>query len=116
MLIPILLVVILPFLLGIALSPSLVAGLLPGVIVSGLQFASSATTSGEAWSSAKRLIESGRLTDEDGNIHGPDTLAHRAALIGNSVGYVLKKNAGCTINSCIKLMGMLAVLFGSKFA
>jgi len=39
-------------------------------------------------------------------------VAHKAALISNSVGYALKKNAGSSINASIKLMGMLAVLFG----
>ena len=43
-------------------------------------------------------------------------MPHRASLIGNSLGRVIKKNAGCSINTSIKLMGMLAVLFGSKFA
>ena len=66
--------------------------------------------------STKKLIESGTLTDEQGNVHGIGTVAHKAALISNSVGYVLKKNAGCSINASIKLMGMLAVLFGGEFA
>lgn len=89
--------------------------MLPGIIVSGVQFSSSATISGDAWASTKKLIEKGQLADEQGNIQGIGSVSHRASLIGNSVGLSLKKNAGCSINASIKLMGMAAVLFGSKF-
>ena len=59
------LVVILPFVLGIAISPEIIAGLLPGVIVSGIQFSSSATTSGEAWQAAKKLVERNGVADDE---------------------------------------------------
>ena len=56
------------------------------------------------------------MEDDNGHIQGVGSVAHRGAVIGNAVGYSIRKNAGCSINSSIKLMGMLAVLFGNEFA
>lgn len=64
----------------------------------------------------RRFIEKGKLVDDEGRVDEMNSKAHRAAVIGSSVGVVLKKNAGCAIFSSIKLMGMLTVLFGVKFA
>ena len=63
MIAPVLLVLVVPMVLGLAIGPKIVTGLLLGMIVSGFQFASSTTTSGDAWSSARKFIESGMLTD-----------------------------------------------------
>lgn len=111
-----LIVVVFPLVVGFGLSPKLLAGLLPGLIVSGLLFASSSNISGEAWSSARQQIENGEIGDEDGRVHGIGSATHKAASIGNSVGIAMKKNGSCSINTSLKLIGMLAVLFGSKFA
>lgn len=92
------------------------AGLLPGMLVSGLQFAASTSSSGEAWLSAKLQLLNGEIADEDGRVHGVGSAAHNAITIGNLMGIMIKKNASCSICSSIKLIGMIAVLFGSKFA
>lgn len=113
---PILIVAILPLLLGFALSPELIAGMLPGLIVSGLQFASSSNLSGEAWQSTRKHIEDGEVADEDGRVHGIGSTAHKAATISNLVGVVMKKNGSSSISASLKLIGMVAILFGSKFA
>jgi Na+/H+-translocating membrane pyrophosphatase len=53
---PVILVAVAPFVFGLAIGPKILAGILMGIIVSGLQFASSATTSGDAWSAARKHI------------------------------------------------------------
>lgn len=113
---PVLLATFSTLVLGFALSPKLVAGLLPGVIVSGLQFAGSASLSGEAWTEARKSAERGEVAEEDGRVNGVGSAVHRGMCIGSLVGVMIKKNASCCVCSALKLMGMLGVLFGSKFA
>lgn len=49
-------------------------------------------------------------------MHGIGSTAHKAATIGNFISIVMKKNGSSSINASLKLIGMLAILFGSKFA
>jgi K(+)-stimulated pyrophosphate-energized sodium pump len=113
---PVLVTILLPMIFGFAFSPEIVAGMLPGLIVSGFQFSCSTSLSGEAWRAARRQVEKGEVVDEDGRVHGVGSMAHRAATIGSCVGVMIKKNASCSVSSALRLIGMLAVLFGSKFA
>ena len=61
---PVLLVLVAPFVFGLAIGPKIVAGILLGMVVSGLEFSSSASNSADAWRCAKKVIESGGVTDE----------------------------------------------------
>jgi len=64
---------------GLAIGPKLVTGILLGITVSGLEFASSASSTAEAWSSAKKIIEAGGVSDQEGRVQGVESEAYRGA-------------------------------------
>jgi K(+)-stimulated pyrophosphate-energized sodium pump len=113
---PVLLVLVAPFVFGLAIGPKIVTGILLGMIVSGLEFSSSANSSADAWKNAKRVIERGGVADEEGRVQGAESEAYRGAGTGTEVGLGLGKCAGGSIGAGVKVMGMLAVLFGGEFA
>ena len=102
--------------LGFAFGPRIIAGFLPGAIVSGVQMAISAANTGGAWDNAKKYIESGAMIDDNGNRVTKGTEIHRAAVVGDTVGDPLKDTSGPALNILIKLMAILSLIFGSKFA
>jgi K(+)-stimulated pyrophosphate-energized sodium pump len=108
MLLPGVLVLIVPLLLGFTLGKNAVAGLLLGSLVTGFVMAILMANSGGAWDNAKKYIESG----EHG---GSGSEAHNASVIGDTVGDPLKDTAGPSLNILIKLVGKVAVIFGSMF-
>ncbi|CAM6002086.1 unnamed protein product [Sphagnum balticum] len=97
-------------------SLSLFGGFLPGAIVSGVQLAISAANTGGAWDNAKKYIESGAMIDDNGAkvVKGSDI--HKAAVVGDTVGDPLKDTSGPALNILIKLMAIISLVFGSKFA
>lgn len=105
-----------PLVLGFAFGPPILAGFLPGAIVSGVQMAISAANTGGAWDNAKKFIESGAMIDDNGKkvIKGSDI--HKAAVVGDTVGDPLKDTSGPALNILIKLMAILSLIFASKFA
>lgn len=92
------------------------AGFLPGAIVSGVQMAVSAANTGGAWDNAKKYIESGAMFDEDGQrvLKGSDI--HKAAVVGDTVGDPLKDTSGPALNILVKLMAIISLIFATKFA
>lgn len=94
----------------------MLAGFLPGAIVSGVQLAISAANTGGAWDNAKKYIESGALKDEHGNVVRKGSEIHKAAVCGDTVGDPLKDTSGPSLNILIKLMAIISLVFGSKFA
>ena len=108
MLLPGVLVLIVPLLLGFTLGKNAVAGLLLGSLVTGFVMAILMANSGGAWDNAKKYIESG----EHG---GSGSEAHNASVIGDTVGDPLKDTAGPSLNILIKLVGKVAVIFGPMF-
>ena len=109
------LVILTPLFLGFVFGPKILAGFLPGSLVSGIQMAISAANTGGAWDNAKKYIESGAMVDDNGKkvIKGSDI--HKAAVVGDTVGDPLKDTSGPALNILIKLMAILSLIFASKF-
>jgi len=104
MILPGLMAVIAPIVVGILFGPAGVGGLLIGSISSGFLLAIFLANAGGAWDNAKKYIEAG-------NLGGKGSPAHKAAVIGDTVGDPCKDTSGPSLNILIKLMSVVSLVF-----
>ncbi len=108
MLLPGLMAVIVPLLIGVLLGVEALGGLLAGALVTGVLMAIFMSNAGGAWDNAKKYIETGHHG-------GKGSEAHKAAVVGDTVGDPFKDTSGPSINILIKLMTVVSLVFAPLF-
>ena len=108
MLVPGVMAVLAPLVVGILLGPSALGGLLAGALVTGVMMAIFMSNAGGAWDNAKKYIETGHHG-------GKGSEAHKAAVVGDTVGDPFKDTSGPSINILIKLMTIVSLVFAPLF-
>jgi K(+)-stimulated pyrophosphate-energized sodium pump len=108
MIIPGLLAVVSPLLVGFILGPEALGGMLGGALSSGVLLALMMANAGGAWDNAKKYIE-------EGHYGGKGSEPHKAAVVGDTVGDPFKDTSGPSINILIKLMTIVSVVFAPLF-
>jgi len=103
---PAILAIVTPVATGLLFGVNFVGGLLIGATASGFVLAIMMANSGGAWDNAKKYIE-------EGNLGGKGSPAHKAAVVGDTVGDPFKDTSGPSINILIKLMSMVSIVFGA---
>ena len=106
MIAPSLLAIIAPIAVGLLIGIDAVAGLLIGATVTGFVLAVMMANSGGAWDNAKKFVE-------EGHHGGKGSVAHKATVVGDTVGDPFKDTSGPSLNILIKLMSMVSIVFAS---
>lgn len=108
MLVPGIMAVVVPLVVGFVLGSSALGGLLAGALVTGVMMAMFMSNAGGAWDNAKKYIE-------EGHHGGKGSDAHKAAVVGDTVGDPFKDTSGPSINILIKLMTVVSTVFAALF-
>lgn len=108
MVLPGLVAIVSPFLVGALLGVEALGGFLAGATATGLLLGIMMANGGGAWDNAKKWIE-------EGNLGGKNTKTHEAAVVGDTVGDPFKDTTGPSMNILIKLMGIVSLVFGGLF-
>ncbi len=116
MILPAILVIFAPICLGIFFHPLLVAGLLPGALLSGVHLAISMSNTGGAWDNTKKLIESGLFITQEGKVLDKSSEERKAAVVGDTIGDPMKDTSGPSLNIVIKLMAIISLVFAGAFS
>ena len=103
MVLPGVLAVVAPVIIGLLLGKEALGGMLASSIVTGFLLAVTMANSGAAWDNAKKYIEAG-------NLGGKGSETHKAAVVGDTVGDPLKDTAGPSLNILLKLMAIIAII------
>ncbi|MGZ6260569.1 MAG: sodium/proton-translocating pyrophosphatase, partial [Candidatus Limnocylindrales bacterium] len=104
-----------PIVVGILLGYEAAAGLLIVGTIGGVLLATVLNNGGGAWDNAKKYIEAGHLTDSEGNVIGKKTMAHAAAVVGDTVGDPFKDTAGPSLHVLVKLLATLTLVLAPLF-
>jgi K(+)-stimulated pyrophosphate-energized sodium pump len=112
---PGLVAVLMPVVVGVLLGYQAVAGLLMVGTIAGVLLATVLNNGGGAWDNAKKYIEAGHLTDEQGNVIGKKTEAHAAAVVGDTVGDPFKDTAGPSLHVLVKLLATITLVLAPLF-
>ncbi|CAK0782826.1 Pyrophosphate-energized vacuolar membrane proton pump 1 [Coccomyxa viridis] len=108
------LVMLTPLVVGILFGTRTLSGILAGALVSGVQMAVSMSNTGGAWDNAKKYVEA-QATEHARSLGGKGSDAHKAAVIGDTVGDPLKDTSGPSLNILIKLMAVESLVFAPFF-
>lgn len=108
MLVPGIMAVVAPVIIGVLLGPAALGGLIAGALVTGVLMAIFMSNAGGAWDNAKKYIE-------EGHHGGKGSEAHKAAVVGDTVGDPFKDTSGPSINILIKLMTVVSLVFAPLF-
>jgi K(+)-stimulated pyrophosphate-energized sodium pump len=104
-----------PIIVGLLLGYQAIAGLLMVGTISGVLLATVLNNGGGAWDNAKKFIEAGHLTDDAGNVLGKGSDAHAAAVVGDTVGDPFKDTAGPSLHVLVKLLATITLVLAPLF-
>jgi K(+)-stimulated pyrophosphate-energized sodium pump len=116
MVVPGLMAVVTPVVVGFLLGPEALGGVLAGVTVSGVCMAIFMSNAGGAWDNAKKSFEGGGYTMKDGSVHKKGSETHNAAVVGDTVGDPFKDTAGPSLNILVKLMSVVSLVIAPLLA
>jgi len=108
MIVPGLLAVLMPVVVGFLFGPEILGGLLAGVTMSGVLMAIFQSNAGGAWDNAKKMVEEG--VEVGGEVYGKGSDVHKASVVGDTVGDPFKDTSGPSLNILIKLMSVVSLV------
>ncbi len=116
MILPGAMAIITPVVIGFTMGAEALGGLLAGVTVSGVLLALFMSNAGGAWDNAKKSFEGGGFKMKNGEVHEKGSEAHKAAVVGDTVGDPFKDTAGPSLNILVKLMSVVALVIAPLIA